>query len=176
MIENGNDTNIHVVYINQLKNLSKDITNNRIVCSCENFFIDFDKQKKERKTSKEPSSPDMLLISDYRKEILFVEFKSSNYESLEGKKYELWQKVLEGLIIFYEIFQGYFNYKKLFFLVYKKEISHEDFVVESIGENRPIEFGLEEFKGKFLEDVFTEDCETFKEFLKSRYSIELECL
>ncbi len=160
-----------------LKELSFDIKNNKYICNCKNIFIDFDRLKKVRKTPKEPYSPDMLFIDDESKEIWFVEFKSSTLESLRKERFKIKRKILDGLIIFYEIFKSYFEYKKFYFVVYNKpsNFDSEDELVDLLSEEKTIEFDLEELKGKFLEDVFTENCETFKQIFSDKFNIEFDC-
>jgi len=162
-------------YIEKLKNISKDDDNNKIICNCENSFINFDKLKNKKKYKNPPSSPDMLFISISKKEIWFIEFKSSSKINLENKKHKIKRKILDGLIVFYEIYRNYFDFKKYYFVVYNKYSSYEDEVIEELSENRTIEFELEELKGKFLEDVFTENCEEFKNIFSQKFNIEFEC-
>ena len=103
----------------------------------------------------------MLFIHAKKKEVWFVEFKSSAKTSLEGKKkYELKRKALDGLIIFYEVFKGFYDFKKYYFVVYDKSQSYEEEVVNALSD-KDVEFGLEELEGKFYEKVFTDSCETF---------------
>ena len=148
-------------YRRPLHTLSEDTDNHEIVCNRRNRFVDFDRLKKVRKTKKLPYSPDMLFIHAKKKEVWFVEFKSSAKTSLEGKKkYELKRKALDGLIIFYEVFKGFYDFKKYYFVVYDKSQSYEEEVVNALSE-KDVEFGLEELEGKFYEKVFTDSCETF---------------
>jgi hypothetical protein len=58
--------------------LSFDEINNIIVCDYKNEFIDLDDSKGVLNKSYSPNSPDMLYINENKKEIWFVEFKSSN--------------------------------------------------------------------------------------------------
>ena len=169
-----NNNKCPLEHIRKLKNISKDKENNIIVCNCENYFIDFDKFKKIKKYRKPPSSPDMLFIYREKKEIWFIEFKSSNEENIRKKQIQIKRKILEGLIIFYEILKNYFDFKKYYFIVYNKHSSFNEEVIDNIV-NKPIEFSLEELKGKFLEDVITGNCETFIKFFKEKFKIELNC-
>ncbi len=164
-----------IKYIKKLKEISKDEDNNIIVCNCENFFLNFDELKNVKKYKQYPSSPDMLFINNDKKEIWFIEFKSSGFRNLKKERFKIKRKILDGLIVFYEIYQNYFDYKKFYFVVYNKANSYENEVVNSIGEEKTIEFGLEELIRKFLEDVFTENCEVFKEKFKERFGIKFEC-
>jgi len=133
-------------YFKPLKEISFDNKNKIIVCNCENRFIDFDKLKKVRPSKKEPSSPDMLFINKDKREIWFVEFKSSSYESLRKERFKLKRKILDGLIVFYEIFKDFYEYKKFYLVVYNKPNNYdsEDELVDFLSEERVIEFDLEE--------------------------------
>ena len=64
--------------------LSFDKNNKIIVCDYDNTFIDLDDTKGILNRPHSPNSPDMLYINNDRKEIWFVEFKSSNQKRLES--------------------------------------------------------------------------------------------
>jgi hypothetical protein len=158
-------------YLKKLSELSLDTKNSKIVCNYSNKFLDFDKLKKVRKTHKLPLSPDMLFIHHESQEVWFVEFKSSTRENLKHKKFEIKRKILDGLIIFYEIFQKYYEFKKYYFVVYDTQESYEDKVLNGFSE-KGIEFDLEEIEGKFLDKVFTNSSENFIEKWQERFGIE----
>ena len=158
-------------FFKKLSELSLDTKNSNIVCNYSNKFIDFDELKKIRKTDKLPLSPDMIFIHHESKEIWFVEFKSSTRENLQNKKFRIKRKILDGLIIFYEIFQDYYEFKKYYFVVYNTEESYEDKVLNGFSE-KDIEFDLEEIEGKFLEQVFTDSSKSFIKKWKERFNIE----
>ena len=158
-------------YQKKLSELSFDTDNSKIVCNYSNRFIDFDDLKKIRKTNKLPLSPDMVFINEECQEIWFVEFKSSTKENLQNKKFRIKRKILDGLIIFYEIFQNYYKFKKYYFVVYNTEKSYEEQVLSDFSEKN-IEFDLEEIEGKFLEKVFTDSCDSFIEKWSERFNIE----
>ena len=161
--------------------LSLDKNNKIIVCDYDNTFIDLDDSKGILNRPQSPNSPDMLYINNDRKEIWFVEFKSSNQKRLESykEKIKLRKKIFSGLFLIYEIFCEksceYKNYDKFYFIVYNKEIKgFEDEVLDifSEGSKREIEFGLEDLKPKFIKDIFTEDCKELKKLFHKRFNIE----
>ncbi len=158
-------------YFDSLELLSFDDSNKTVVCKYKNKFINFDDLKKERRSKKLPLSPDMLYIDDAIKEVWFVEFKSSTKENLENKKYLLKRKLLDGLIIFYEIFQNYYEYKKYYFVVYNEFDNKEDELLEILS-NKNIDFGLEELEGKIVDGVFTDNCKTFVKIWQDRFKID----
>ena len=158
-------------YIKSLKDISFDDKNSITVCNYSNKFIDFDELKKIKSYKKLPLSSDMIYINDNFKEIWFVEFKSSKKESLYKSRFKLKRKLLDSLIIFYEIFQSYYDYKKFFFLIYNREESYEDILLNDLS-NKDIEFGLEEFEGMFIEKVFTDSCENFIKYWSDRFNIK----
>ena len=165
-----------------LLSLSFDKTNNIIVCNYDNEFIDLDDTKGVLNKAQSPNSPDMLYIDDSKKEIWFVEFKSSNKKRLDSwkEKVKLRKKIFSGLFLVYEIFCekscDYKEYDKFYFIVYdkeKRESFEDDFL--ALGEEltqRSIEFGLEDLKPQFVKDIFTEDCEELKKLFKHRFNIE----
>jgi hypothetical protein len=162
--------------------LSFDKTNNIIVCDYDNKFIDLDDTKGILNKPQSPNSPDMLYIDDKKKEIWFVEFKSSNHKSLNSwkEKSKLRKKLFSALFLVYEIFCDrscdYRKYDKFYFIVYNKEkiVNFEDEFLSLANEptQRSIEFGLEDLKPQFIKDVFTEDCTELKKLFKKRFDIE----
>ena len=165
----------------KLKELSFDKTNKIIVCDYNNIFIDLDETKGILKRANLPNSPDMLYINDDLKEIWFVEFKSSKKENLDAlkEKIKLKKKIFAGLFLIYEIFCDksckYKEYQKFYFVVYNKKSysSYEDELLDSFEENslRDIEFALEDIKPQFVEDIFTENCDSLKELFDKRFKI-----
>ncbi len=161
--------------------LSFDKYNKITVCNYDNTFIDLDDTKGILKRPQLPNSPDMLYINDDKKEIWFIEFKSSNNKSLNSwkEKSKLRKKIFAGLFLTYEIFCekscDYKNYDKFYFIVYNKEKieSFEDELLDMFSElsKREIEFNLEDLKPQFLKDIFTEDCEELKKLFKYRFNI-----
>jgi len=162
--------------------LSFDKTNNIIVCDYKNEFIDLDDSKGILNKSYSPNSPDMLYINENKKEIWFVEFKSSNKKRLESykEKIKLRKKIFSGLFLIYEIFCekscNYKNYDKFYFIVYSKEkldsFEDEFLSLSNKPTQRSIEFGLEDLKPQFVKDIFTEDCEELKKLFQKRFNIE----
>jgi len=162
--------------------LSFDKTNKIVVCDYDNKFIDLDDTKGILNKIQSPNSPDMLYISESKKEIWFVEFKSSNKKCLDSwkEKVKLRKKIFSGLFLVYEIFCekscDYKEYDKFYFIVYNKE-EKESFEDEflALGEEltqRSIEFGLGDLKPQFVKDIFTEGCIELKELFKHRFDIE----
>jgi hypothetical protein len=167
-----------------LSKLSFDDTNNKIVCNYQNEFIDLDTTKGILKKQQTPKTPDMLYINDEQKELWFVEFKSSTKDNLNDwkSKVNLRKKIFAGLFITYEIFCqkacDYKEYKKFYFVVFNKEDnnSYEDEVLDIFDENstRDIEFGLEDLKPQFIEDIFTDNCNNFKQLFEKRFDMKFE--
>jgi len=162
-----------IKYQKKLSVLSFDSKNSKIVCNYSNKFIDFDELKKVRRTDKLPLSPDMLFIHHESSEIWFVEFKSSTRENLNknNQKFKIKRKILDGLIIFYEIFQNYYEFKKYYFVIYDRQESYEDQILNGLSEKN-IEFDLEEIEGKILDKVFTDSCESFIKKWNERFNIK----
>lgn len=164
-----------------LSELSFDKFNKIRVCDYDNVFIDLDDTKGILKRPQLPNSPDMLYIDEDKKEIWFVEFKSSNHKSLNSwkEKSKLRKKIFAGLFLIYEIICDkscmYKDYTKYYFIVYNKEKieSFEDELLDifSNDSKREIEFGLEDLKPQFLKEIFTEDCEEFIKLFTKRFNI-----
>ena len=51
--------------------------------------------------------------------------------------------------------------------------SYEDELLDSFS-TRSIEFGLEDLKPSFLQDVFTDSCESFINLFSTRFNIKFE--
>jgi hypothetical protein len=117
------------ITINKLSKLSDG--ENGIVCNYKNKFINFDILKGELNYKQSPATPDMLYINKRKKEIWFVEFKSNKKENLKKLKFDIRKKLLEGIIVFYEIFKDRFcEYKKNYLVVHKDFIDDEMAVLD----------------------------------------------
>jgi hypothetical protein len=163
----------------KLKTISKDTENNIIVCDCNNEFINFDKLVKSKQRLKYTlKSPDMLIISNDKKEIWFVEFKSNPKKYLGEKvskaKIEIILKFLEGLISFYEIFQNFYEYKKVFIVVFHYRNQREKLIrhIQNLSFKEVFKYELE---GKIADEVYIKDCDKLKKLLKIRLEINLDC-
>jgi hypothetical protein len=164
-----------------LSKLSCDSNNKIIVCDYDNIFIDLDSSKGLLQKAQSPNSPDMLYINDEKKEIWFVEFKSSKQKSLDAtkEKVKLRKKIFAGLFLTYELFCDqscvHKDYAKFYFIVYNKEkaTSFEDELLNDFDSSsqRNIEFGLGDLRPQFVEDIFTENCEELKKLFKKRFDI-----
>ena len=165
-----------------LSTLSYDNANKIIVCNYSNEFIDLDNTKGVLERANIANTPDMLYINDNKKEIWFVEFKSSSKRNLDKlkEKIKLKKKIFAGLFLLYEMFCEksceYKDYKKFYFVVYNKEehISYEDELLSVFDEDseHSIEFGLEDLKPQFLEDTFTNSCQILKKLFDKRFGIK----
>ena len=164
-----------------LSKLSFDKHNKIVVCNYKNEFIDLDNTKGILKRKQSPDSPDMLYIDNKKREIWFIEFKSSTKERLEAtkEKIKLRKKLFAGLFLIYEIFCkescNYKDYKKYYFVVYNKEQkSFEDELLGYFDEDseRSIEFNLGDLKPQFVEDIFTENCLELKNLFRARFNID----
>ncbi len=161
--------------------ISYDNKNREYVCEYENRFINFDKAKGLLRKSNVGKTPDCFYIDEDKKEIWFIEIKSSQEKNLKNlqMKIELKKKLFAGLIIFYELccLQSclYKDYKKYYFIIYDKNYnSFEDEVIDNFAVNsiRDIEFGLEDLKPQFVNEIFTENCEYFTELFSIRFGID----
>jgi len=167
-----------------IADLSYDSINKIVVCNYDNEFIDFDNSKGILRKPQLPNTPDMLYVDNNKEEIWFVEFKSSNFDNLNSlnEKIKLRKKLFAALFLIYELFCDksceYKKYRKYYFIVYNKKYfsGYEDEVLGYFDENseRSVEFGLEDLKPQFVNDIFTESCENLKRLFQQRFGIKFE--
>lgn len=164
-----------------LCHISYDSANTKTVCNYENEFINFDKAKGALRKKYIGKTPDILYVDDTKREIWFIEIKSSSKENLDSleRKIGLKRKLFAGLILLYELCCMnsclYKEYKKFYFVVFDKKYENfEDEVIDSFAVDSPrsIEFGLEDLKPQFVDEVFTEDCSSFVQLFRKRFGIE----
>ena len=90
-----------------LREISLDRKNRKVVCEYGNKFIDFDLSKGKLRKQEVPETSDMLYIDKDRKELWFVEFKSSSEKNLDKEKFKLKRKLL--CEEFKRLFENRFN-------------------------------------------------------------------
>jgi hypothetical protein len=59
-------------------------------------------------------------------------------------------------------------------MLYINDEQKELWFVEFKSSTRDIEFGLEDLKPQFIEDIFTDNCNNFKQLFEKRFNIKFE--
>ena len=157
--------------IDKLSKLSKG--ENGIVCNYKNKFINFDELKGILKYDKSPKTPDMLYIHRKKREIWFVEFKSNKKENLKSLKFEIKRKILDGIIVFHELFKDRFcKFSKNYIVVYKNFNNSELEIMDYFGNELVEYYDLKELEKKFLRHTNVMNCREFQSLFSSKFGIE----
>ena len=157
------------IKIEQLSKLSKG--DQGIVCNYRNRFINMDELKKALKYKNPPKTPDMLYINRKKNEIWFIEFKSNKFDNLKPLKYDIKRKILDGIIVFYELFKDRFcSFSKNYIVVHKDFEDNEIEVMDNII-NLSEYYDLKELEGKFLKYSNVLSCNEFKNLFINRFGI-----
>ena len=132
---------------------------------------DFDKIIKERYPNKQPSSYDALLIDNTN--IYCIEFKNQKYSDIDTK--EVQKKIINGKDALDDIFSKYNiqrkDYKFIYCVIYK---NHPPKWRRGITKNI-VQFELEQYKGKYFDEVYTNDVQYFTHEYKKHFYKELKC-
>ncbi len=132
---------------------------------------DFDKIVKEKYPKKQPSSYDALLIEN--KSIYCIEFKNQKYSDV--KTQDVQKKIINGKNILDNIFAKYNiqkkEYKFIYCVIYK---NHPPKWRRGITKNI-IQFDLEEYKGKYFDEIYTNDILYFTNEYKKQFTRNLAC-
>jgi len=142
------------------------------VCNYKNKFINFDELKGILHYPQSPKTPDMLYICKDRKEIWFVEFKSNKKDNLKSLKFEVKRKILDGIIVFYELFKDRFcEFNKNYIVVYRDFDNPELEVLSYFSEELIESYDLKELENKFLKTTNVLNCVEFKELFLARFGV-----
>jgi len=131
----------------------------------------FDKIVKEKYPKKQPSSYDALLIED--KIIYCIEFKNQKYSDIDTK--EVQKKIINGKDVLDNIFLEYNiqkrDYKFIYCVIYK---NHPPKWRRGITKNI-VQFELEQYKGRYFDEVYTNDVQYFTHQYKKYFQKKLSC-
>jgi len=164
------------LYITTLKETSLDKHDNikQSEYLCKNTteqVYNFDKIVKNLYPTKQPSSFDALLIKDNN--IYCIEFKNTKYSSV--KKQEVQKKLTNSKDIIDNIFEEYNIQKSKYIftycVIYK---NHEAKWRRGITKNI-VQFDLEQYKGKYFDEIYTNDVQYFTHEYKKQFKKELAC-
>ncbi len=164
-------------YFSTLKETSYDEKNDIYLCnSSTEEVINFDKLVKTKYPNKQPSSVDAILIYPSEKEIklYLIEFKNQLVSQIENNKVR--EKLINSISVLKDIFikcNISFNPSNLIYcVVYKKDKTNK---WRRGIERNIIRFGLEKFKGKFVNDIFTNDIEWMTKEYNKIFEKKLIC-
>jgi len=144
-----------------LKETSYDKENDYYLCQSSMQVIDFDAVTKELYPQKQPSSYDALLPIEVQKEIFYIEFK--NQKTSKIKNQEIQKKVIDSYQTLKTLSSkhhiGLKEYRRVLCIVYQQERSLYRY--RRFKEN-VIHFDLQQYEGKYFDDVITNDITFFQ--------------
>jgi hypothetical protein len=159
-------------YQSTLNQTSYDDKNDIYLCNdTMQIVYDFDKIVKEKYGKPLPSSPDVLMISN--DVIYLIEFKNQTIKRVKSSIVK--NKLTDGREIINQIFNE-FNldidqYQFNFCVIYKNE---ENKIRRGIKRNI-IRFDLSAYKGKYFDEIYTNDVKYFTGEYKKYFHKELKC-
>jgi hypothetical protein len=159
-------------YCSTLKETSFDKENNLFLCKDTTQIVyDFDAIVKALYPKKQPSSYDALLINNQK--VFCIEFKNQKPSKIDNKEIE--EKLSNAQDILKSIFQSHNipikNYQFIFIVAYKNTHSQWRRGIEKAA----IQFNLEQYKGQFFNDIFTNDIDFFTNEYKKYFQKQLIC-
>ncbi|MCB4763958.1 MAG: hypothetical protein LGB78_08730 [Sulfurovum sp.] len=159
-------------FISTLKNTSFDKDNKVYLCNDEvQEVYDFDAIIKELYPSKQPASYDALIIDSH--DIYCIEFKNQKYSDVNRQTVQ--KKIINGRDVLDNIFSSNNirkrEYKFIYCVVYK---NHPSKWRRGITKNI-IQFGLEQYKGKYFDEIYTNDISYFTNEYKKQFTRTLAC-
>jgi len=161
-------------FISTLKETSFDKNNQVYLCNDEiQKVYDFDEIIKKLYPLKQPASYDALVIDN--KNIYCIEFKNQKANIIKKDSAQIQKKLLNGKEALKNIFlqynMGIKDYNFIYCVAYK---NNTDKWRRKIERNR-IQFGLEEYKGKYFDEIYTNDIQFFTNEYKKYFYKELKC-
>jgi hypothetical protein len=150
-----------------LKETSFDEENDIYLCQSDMKVFDFDCIVKALYPEKQPASFDTLIVNEKDKLVYCVEFKNQKPSDVISSKIK--DKLTNGKDILTNICQSNKippkSYAFLFCVVFKKNRrGYRDGI-----KNSTIRFGLEQYKGKYFDDIFTNDIVFFTREFKKKF-------
>ena len=155
-----------------LKDTSYDKDNRVYLCNDERQEVyDFDDIVKKLYPAKQPASYDALII--YNNDIYCIEFKNQKYSNIDNSSIK--NKLKNSKEVMDKIFKenniNIKNYKFIYCVAYKNDQSKwRRGITKDV-----IQFGLEEYKGKYYDEIFTNDIDYFTNEYKKKFNKELKC-
>ncbi len=159
-------------YISSLKSTSYDEEHKEYLCNDESQKVfNFDLIIKDMYPQKQPASYDALLIQD--KNIYCIEFKNEKYSNIN--KIKVHKKLINGKDVLNDIFTTNHipsnEYNFIFCVAYKNTEARWRRGIEK----NTIQFELEQYKGKYFDEIYTNDVQYFTNEYKKHFYEELQC-
>ncbi len=165
-----------------LTEISYDDANERILCVGEDKFIDFDRVAQKYFCGKnKPATVDMLAFG--REHVLLVEFKAG--KNVKVEKLKLQFKLLASILLYERVAAAIVNLdalklvstKFVYLVVFDPQncpsSSARTKGIQNHLDKVKVRFGIDKYKGSFLEDAFTPECgDEFKRLLQ-RFGVKV---
>ena len=165
-----------------LTEISYDNANERILCVSEDKCIDFDRvAQKYFQRKNQPATVDMLAFgSDH---VLLVEFKAG--KNVKVEKQQLQFKLLASILLYERIAAAIVNIdalklvstKFVYLVVFDPQncpsSSARTKGIQNHLDKVKVRFGIDKYKGSFLEDAFTPECEDEFKKLLQRFGVKV---
>ncbi len=170
-------------YLTNFKTLSFDNTNDESLCqNTTHKYFNFDEIVKKRYPKLTPSSPDTLIFKDNK--IYCVEFKNSFRDRVSAqiikKKLKNGHEVLSE--IFTELGLQIEEYQLIFCVVHKgfddSKVKKQNIQWQNMRYKikKPIiQFGLKQYKGKYFDDIITNNVDFFRDQFIEKIDKKLPC-
>ena len=164
------------IYTSTLNKTSYDDQNDIHLCqNTTQLVYDFDAIVKDKYPSKQPASPDALLVD--KETIYCIEFKNEQYAKINREQIK--KKVIDGKEVIQSIFTenniNISHYKFIFCVAYKaNQGKYKQERYKRFGK-KPIQFGLRHFIGSAFNEIQTNDIQFFIHEYKKRFKKKLIC-
>ena len=161
-------------YVSSLKETSFDKEKHEYLCQDTNQKVyDFDKIVKDKFPKRQPSSYDALLLNKLDNKIYCIEFKNQKYSDINrtviAKKLQNGKDVLNKIFGEHNISAS--EYKFIYCVVYKNTASKWRQGIEK----NEIQFELAEYKGRYFDEIYTNDVQFFTKEYKKHFHKDLTC-
>lgn len=159
-------------YQSTLKDTSYDEVHDEHLCNDESQKVfNFDLIIKDIYPKKQPASYDALLLD--KKNIFCIEFKNERYADIDKK--QLHKKLINGREVIENIFIEnniqIKDYSFVFCVAYKNTQTRWRRGIEK----NTIQFELEQYKGKYFDEIYTNDVGYFTNEYKKYFYKDLKC-
>lgn len=155
-----------------LKDTSFDKIKTEYLCNDESQKVfDFDSIIKKTYPKKQPASYDALLLDDNN--IFCIEFKNERYSDVDKKQLHLKltnsKKAMDDIFLENNINKK--EYKFVFCVAYKNTRTRWQRGIEK----NTVQFDLEQYKGKYFDEIYTNDVRFFTNEYKKYFQKALKC-
>ena len=164
-----------------LTEISYDYANDREFCYSDEKYIDFDQVAQKYFAGKnKPSTVDMLAFGS--EHVLFIEFKAGKNVKVEKQKLQF--KLLASLLLYERVVATLLNIdaktlvstKFVYLVVFDPKNCPVSFARTASIQNHldkiQVRFGVDKYKGSFLDKAFTPECAEEFETLLQRFGVK----